>query len=484
MSVVLTMLSGMDLRAPADDDIGATQPKGCGTSSVSPSGRPDGDPRCTEASTESRDTGIVCSSSPSQSPTAEPAPALSGDAVAAWGALGVAARAVVRAPLWRLSNEQLVDLLRAQADDLARIEAARLGLLRELDTRGWAAEVGACSTASWVAQALRVDPRAAAADVRAARTLDPAGDVPPGPGAPAMTGAARTSDDPVLAATGRALAAGVVSRPHADAVLASIRGLPRVPDPAARADLTTRAEGFLLIQCAQFDPATVRRLGREVAHTVDPGHTLAEELQAAARDELWLSPTPAGRLRVRGEVDQVTGALLTTLVEAGAGPRPATGDGPDPRPACTRRAHAFGEVLRVAANAADTVRGGLNPQLLITVPLDSLRDALTARGLPTTLPIPADPTGDADGDGDGDGGPGTTDGDRLAAEHPALFAALRAAARAAAAPAGSAAGAAAAEASAAAWRALHDGGCRDSGSGSSSGPGTRRMAVLETGVPI
>src|SRR3712207_3496672 len=120
-------------------------------------------------------------------------------------------------------------------------------------------------------------------------------------------------DAPPLAATGRALGAGVLSRAHADAVLASVRALPRHRDPQVRADLANRAEAFLLQQCALFEPVTVRRLGREVVHALDPSDTLAGELAgelaAAARDELWLTPTPTGRLRIRGEVDQVTGAL-------------------------------------------------------------------------------------------------------------------------------------------------------------------------------
>src|SRR5215212_2585920 len=68
------------------------------------------------------------------------------DAMAAWAGLGAAATAVAGAPLWRCSDEQLVDLLRAQVGHLASIYAARLALVRELDTRGWAAAVGATST--------------------------------------------------------------------------------------------------------------------------------------------------------------------------------------------------------------------------------------------------------------------------------------------------------------------------------------------------
>src|SRR5215217_1532502 len=346
-------------------------------------------------------------------PGAALAEAATADPIGAWAALSAAASAVADAPLWRCSDEQLVDLLRAQVGDLARIDAARLALVRELDARGWAAAVGATSTPAWMAQALRVDPRVAAADVRAARALDPAADAPPEPGVPVLTGPARTDDDPVLAATGRTLADGGVSRAHADAVLASVRALPRHPDGETRVDLTSRVEEWLLEQCAVFDPATVRRLGREVLHAVDPTGVLAEELAAAARDELWLTPTPTGRVRLRGEVDQVTGALLTTLVEAGAAPRPSAADGPDTRPASTRRAHALSEVLRLAANAAPSVHGGLSPHLLIIMTLDTLR---------TVDPVPGVAAAGAH-----DGGGGEEDcaaaADPRATEHPALFAA-------------------------------------------------------------
>src|SRR5215216_5776885 len=139
--------------------------------------------------------------------------------------------------------------------------------------------------------------------------------------------------------------------------------------------------------------------GWEVLHAVDPTGVLAGELASAAGDELWLTPTPTGRVRLRGEVDQVTGALLTTLVEAGATPRPSAADGPDPRPASTRRAHALSQVLRLAANAAPSVHGGLSPHLLITMTLDTLR---------TVGPVPRGGAHDGgDGGGDGPEGRGT-----------------------------------------------------------------------------
>src|SRR4051794_7939216 len=415
-------------------------------------------------------------SAPAEDVAVEP-----GDPVAAWAALGAAARAVATAPLWRLSDDQVAGLLRDQVADAARTEAARLALIRELDTRGWAAAVGATSTQAWLAQALLIDPRTAAADVRAARALDPAGDAPPQPGVPVLTGAARSGDDPVLAATGRALADGTVSRAHADAVAASVRALPA--HPTTRPDLVPEAEACLLQQCAQFDPPTVRRLGREVLHTVDPSGALTEELTAAARDELWLTATPTGRLRLRGEVDQVTGALLTTLVEAGAAPRPTAADGPDPRPATTRRAHALAEVLRLAANAAPSVHGGLSPHLLITMTLDTLRSSLTAAGCDTAAAGGSEASGPANSGTTGTGGTSDTGVpglDPRAGEHPALFGAApqQATAQDATARDAKARDAKARESARLAREGLNRAQRR------AAPKVARRMAVTETGVPL
>src|SRR4051812_16282339 len=276
----------MDLQAPPDDAVGravgcggtgappcagrATKPSR-GAAMVTPLGAvPAAPTRSTapwrEASLSAAPTPAAPSGatpSPGAPLDAVPSPATpslaAGDPVSAWGQVGAAADAVAvaGAGLWRCTDEQLVDLLRAQADDLARIEAARLGLVRELDARGWAARVGAASTQAWLAHALRVDPRAAAADVRAARALDPAGDIPPEVGAPVMTGARTSADGPVLAATGRALAGGELSRAHADAVLASVRALPPLPANATDGaesweELIGRAEAWLLQQCGQF----------------------------------------------------------------------------------------------------------------------------------------------------------------------------------------------------------------------------------------
>jgi len=82
------------------------------------------------------------------------------DEAAVWPALTSLATALSGASVWRLADEDLVARVRDFEGVRARLEAHRLCLLRELDTRGWAARVGATCTQAWLAQAVRCDPRA------------------------------------------------------------------------------------------------------------------------------------------------------------------------------------------------------------------------------------------------------------------------------------------------------------------------------------
>src|SRR4051812_11024289 len=144
--------------------------------------------------------GAVPGGASGAGPGADPVPACEGGS--AWDGLLRSVRAVAGEPTWRHGEDDLVERLRAYEGLRARLDAHRLALVRELDARGWAARVGATSTQAWLAQALLVDPRTAATDVRAARALDPAGDTAPEPGVAVMTGAPRSDDAPTLAATG------------------------------------------------------------------------------------------------------------------------------------------------------------------------------------------------------------------------------------------------------------------------------------------
>jgi hypothetical protein len=145
-----------------------------------------------------------------------------------WQQLAEASAAVTTAPAWQLTDDQIIAVLHQDAKAEAQRCAARLGLIRELDLRGHALAKGATSTQAWLSGELLVNRSAAFADVRAARELDPLGDVPPSPGA--LTPRHPAGEVPV-AATGRALAAGDITRAHADVIAATVRALTCRPAP-------------------------------------------------------------------------------------------------------------------------------------------------------------------------------------------------------------------------------------------------------------
>src|SRR6476469_1456508 len=311
-------------------------------------------------------------------------------AAAAFGSLAEASAkaAAVAGSVWERSDADLLAVLRADQVAAAQREGARLAVLRELDRRGTARAGGAASTAAWLSHELLVDPRAAAADVRAARELDPDADTPPASAAP-LTCAPAPGVVPVAAA-GRALLGGEVSRAHADAVATMVRGLPLpcgTVTPAQVDDLRARAQAWLLGQCGSFTPADVRRLGVALRHVVDPDGVLTDERDAAARSSFWVRAEGDGvAYRFGGVTDPVTAAQLTTFVDAHSAPRPAvdetTGEKtPDPRTADQRRGQAFTDLVNLAVNADPGVSGGVGVQLVVTTTLNTLQAQLGQTGV-------------------------------------------------------------------------------------------------------
>jgi hypothetical protein len=319
--------------------------------------------------------------------------------VAAWQSLAAASRVVVGSAsrTWELCDQDLLDILVAEQAAAAQREAARLTIIRELDARGIAARDGATSTAALLAHRLRVDWGRAVGDVKASRALDPAGDQPPAPGAPAPS---RTPADVVLAATGRDLAAGAITRAHADVITRLVRSLPTPTDPSQKHDLRAHAEAFLLNHARQFCPSDLRRLARHLRHLVDPDGALDDERKAERSATFWMRPDADGPgLRFGGLTDAVTGAQLKTFIEAHSGPRPdthpETGEPmSDRRTADQRRGEAFAHLVRTAVGADQATSGGAGVQLVVTTTLETLLARLGEKGLrcaetETGLPLSA-----------------------------------------------------------------------------------------------
>ena len=310
------------------------------------------------------------------------------DAELAWAELAQASTAVAVSQTWQLSDEQLVAALRAEQVAAAQRDSARLALIRELDQRGYALTAGTTGTAAWLAHELLIDPRVAAADVRAAYQLDPRGDTAPPAGVltrPAPPGTL------ALAQTGRALLAGQISTAHAHAVSAVIRALPQQGTPAERRDLHGRAQTWLLDQCATFAPTDVRRLGLHLRHVLDPDDVLADERDASARTSFWVKPDADGiTYRFGGTTDSVTGSQLSTFIDTHSAPRPHLDEhtgapAPDPRTPDQRRGDAFSDLVNLATNADPTTSGAVSTQLIITTTVATLQTQLGERGTPCAL---------------------------------------------------------------------------------------------------
>ncbi|HEX8495590.1 MAG TPA: DUF222 domain-containing protein [Actinomycetales bacterium] len=307
----------------------------------------------------------------------------------AWQQLAVGSAAVAHAPVWQLSDTELVEALRAEQVAEAQRVAGRLALLRELDVRGCAAGLSFTSTQAWLSHELLIDRTTAAADVRAARQLDPVGDVPRVAG---VLVSRLLAGEVALAATGRALVEGSISRAHADAVSTCIRNLPVLQgsSPAEVDELRAAAEAALLAECSRLVPADVRRCGARIRHLVDPDGVLADERDAITHATFWIKPDPdTAGYRFGGTTDAVTGAQLQTLVDAHAKPRPVLNPEtrvmePDPRLPEQRRAHAFAALVRLAANVDDSISGGTSTQLVVTATLESLQGRLSERGIACT----------------------------------------------------------------------------------------------------
>jgi hypothetical protein len=225
---------------------------------------------------------------------------------------------------------------------LDRLEGHWLQELAAVDAAGAAgADQGqqAGATAAWLRHRLRMGAGAASTAVRTARALFR------GP----------------LTATAQALTNGEISPAHAAAVAHGTHDLP--------AQVAAEAEPVLLDAARRLDPPRLRKVLGHLRLVADPDgeHDRAE--QRHGRRGLWLSPTWEGMVAVAGLLEPEAGQLLLAALEPLA--RPAKAD--DTRSGGQRQADALAELARRALeNGRLPKTGGVRPQLLITVDLDTL----------------------------------------------------------------------------------------------------------------
>jgi hypothetical protein len=223
-----------------------------------------------------------------------------------------------------------------------RIGGHWLQELATVDARGAAGaeegvQVGA--TAGWLRRRLRLSPTAASSLVRTARALYR------GP----------------LTQTGQALQDGGISPAHAQVLAAGTHDLP--------AHVAADAEPVLVEAARRLDPPRLRRALAHLRLVADPDTAgdLAERRHR--RRGLWLAPTWEGMVAVNGLLDPEAGQTVLAALEPLARPANAA----DERSASQRNADALTELVRRTLEAGRLPQaGGVRPQLLVTVELDSL----------------------------------------------------------------------------------------------------------------
>jgi hypothetical protein len=261
----------------------------------------------------------------------------------------------------RLGDTALVDQALELRQLLDRLEGIWLKGLATVDGRGAAGadqDRPGLSTAGWLRARLRMGAGAAHSVVRTARALYR------GP----------------LVATGQALTAGDLSPAHAQVLACGTQDLA----PATAAE----AEPVLLEVARRLDPPRLRRAITHLRLVADPdGADTRAEHQHQQRG-VWVSPTWEGMVAVNGLLEAEAAQTLLAALDPLARPS----DARDERSASQRRADALAELARRNLESGQLPQsGGVRPQLLVTVELDSLLDHPGGLGGDTDGVGPLDP---------------------------------------------------------------------------------------------
>ncbi|MEH0927440.1 HNH endonuclease signature motif containing protein [Micromonospora sp. CPCC 205558] len=273
--------------------------------------------------------------------------------------------ACVDAAAWALSEDDLIAALEAAHRLEQRFAAVKLALVREVDGRGIARVQGACSTAVWLRERLRLTVPAARRLVDLAAALDT--------GNPAIR---------------QALADGAISLDQTRVIVDTVDTVTRSAD----AEAADKAVGVLVDWAGQFDPTLLRKLGTRILDHVAPD--LADAAAKAAVDadarradrdrHLTLSEQTDGRLRLTGTLDAETAGLFRAAID----PLTAPSGPDDSRSPGQRRHDALGEVCRLALRTGELPdSGGDSAQIVVTTSYDGLSRQLSTGALDTGLQL-------------------------------------------------------------------------------------------------
>lgn len=289
------------------------------------------------------------------------------------------------AALWSLADAEIVDSLTTIHEAEQALRAAKAHLVHQVGARKIPSQQASTSTASWLRSQLRVSIQEATRLVALSACLS-----------------ARPELD-------QALTAGSVNHEQALTVARTLDDLAGEVD----ADTIAAAEARLISEACRLDPHELRHAGTRILTHIAPEVAEQAELAALQRADarahrnryLTLSPIGDGGYRMHGTFDAAATAVIRAALDPLCSPkagraaaaqaaRASTGTDsepadtatpaaaadsntkvdPDPRSSGQRRADALVEICRVALRTTELpANGGEPPQVIVTIPLDSLR---------------------------------------------------------------------------------------------------------------
>ena len=276
------------------------------------------------------------------------------------GFLAAVTQALAKLPgeLWRTGNEGFAGVAGAMDELAVQLECARVGLVAEAESRGVVGQSPAASATGWLLEhSFHLEP----AD--AARTVD-------------LARACAQPRNQIMAA---AVGGGTVSVRKACTALRQLRQVEHALAPGKR----EQALAWLTQMAQTGYDRHVAAVGRHLMSLVGVERALADDEGALHRlKSLRLCPLENGMVRISGQLDPEGAAVLRAALDPLSAPNPCTQNGGrDPRPAERRRADALVEICRRAAAAGGAAPATSKAQIVVTIDLERLTQAIRGAGL-------------------------------------------------------------------------------------------------------
>ena len=277
----------------------------------------------------------------------------------ALGFLTAAVEQLAKLPseLWRTGNEGFAGIAAALDQLAVQVDCARVGLVAEAEARGVVDQSSSPSSAAWLMEhSFHLEPADASRITK-------------------LTHLCALPKNQVMAA---AVCGGTLTVRKA---MTALRQLGRVEHDLAPGKREEALASLTLMAQTGYN-ANVVAVGRMLMALVGADRALEDD-EAALKtlSSVRLSPLENGMTAISGQLDPEAAAVLSAALDPLSAPNPCTENGGrDPRPADRRRAEALIEVCRRAAAAGGAAPATTKAQVVVTIDLDTLKDAIRGAG--------------------------------------------------------------------------------------------------------